>query len=81
MSQIAVRLTEEELRRLDSTVAGGAFRTRAEAVRAALALLEEQVREERIAGSYRAAYAYAPLTADEQSALDAALALSADESP
>lgn len=81
MSQIAVRLTDEELQRLDSAVAQGVFPTRAEAVRAALALLEKQMREERIAGSYSAAYGSAQLTEDETAALDAALALSADEAP
>jgi len=81
MSQIAVRLTDEELRRLDTAVATGAFRTRADAVRAALALLEEKLREQSIADSYRAAYAAAPLSADDAAALDAALAAAADAAP
>jgi Arc/MetJ-type ribon-helix-helix transcriptional regulator len=80
MSQIAVRLTEQELRRLDGAVAEGAFASRAEAVRAGLRLLERDLREGRIAASYRAAYA-TPLTEDEQAVLDAALALAADVAP
>jgi Arc/MetJ-type ribon-helix-helix transcriptional regulator len=78
MSQIAVRLTDEQLRLLDEAVAQGAFGSRAEAVRAAIALLEAELREARIADSYRAAYASAPLTAEEVRVLDAAAALSGD---
>jgi Arc/MetJ-type ribon-helix-helix transcriptional regulator len=78
MSQIAVRLTPEELIRLDAAVGEGAFRSRAEAVRVALRMLEDRLREARVADSYRAAYAATPLTADEQHALDAAAALAAD---
>ena len=75
MSQIAVRSTEEQLRLLDAAVAEGSFRSRAEAVRAALRLLEGELREARVADSYRAAYAATPLTADETRVLDAATAL------
>lgn len=78
MSQIAVRLTEEELRQLDSTVADGAFHSRAEAVRAAIRLLEGTLLETRVADSYRAAYAATALTADETRMLDAAAALAGD---
>ncbi len=78
MSQIAVRLTEEQLRLLDAAVAEGSFRSRAEAVRAALRLLEGELREARVAGSYRAAYAATPLTAGETRVLDAATALAGD---
>lgn len=80
MSQIAVRLTERELGMLDSAVATGGFASRAEAVRAGLRLLERDLREARIAASYRAAYA-TPLTEDERATLDAALALAADTEP
>jgi Arc/MetJ-type ribon-helix-helix transcriptional regulator len=80
MSQIAVRLTEQELRALDGAVAEGAFPSRAEAVRASLRLLERDLRESRIAASYRAAYA-TPLTDDERAVLDSALALAADIVP
>lgn len=79
-SQIAVRLTDRELQVLDSAVAQGAFDSRAEAVRAGVRLLERDLREARIAASYRAAYA-APLTDDESSMLDAALALGATAEP
>lgn len=78
MSQIAVRLTEEDLSLLDSAVADGAFRSRAEAVRAAIRLLEVQLRETRIADSYRDAYTGTPLTSEETRLLDAATALAGD---
>jgi|HubBroStandDraft_4_1064222.scaffolds.fasta_scaffold527444_1 Arc/MetJ-type ribon-helix-helix transcriptional regulator len=78
MSQIAVRLTEEELRLLDSAVAAGAFRSRAEAVRAGIRLLEGTLRETRIADSYCAAYPAMALTVDEARVLDAAAALAGD---
>lgn len=80
MSQIAVRLTERELRMLDSAVAEGAFDSRAEAVRAGIRLLERDLREARIAASYRTAYA-TPLADDERAVLDAAFALGADAAP
>lgn len=79
MSQIAIRLTERELGMLDSAVAAGGFASRAEAVRAGLRLLEHDLREARIAAAYRAAYE-TPLTEDERTVLDAALALVGDAS-
>ncbi len=63
---------------LDSAVADGAFRSRADAVRAGIGLLELQLREARIAASYRAGYAGAPLSNEESRMLDAAAALAAD---
>jgi Arc/MetJ-type ribon-helix-helix transcriptional regulator len=78
MSQIAVRLTEEQLRLLDAAVAQGAFGSRAEAVRVAIGLLEDELREARVADSYRAAYTAAPLTTEETRVLDAAAALAGD---
>jgi Arc/MetJ-type ribon-helix-helix transcriptional regulator len=78
MAQIAVRLSEEALRTLDAAVAEGAFRSRADAVRAGIRLLERELREARIASSYRAAYAEMPLSAEETRVLDAALALAGD---
>jgi Arc/MetJ-type ribon-helix-helix transcriptional regulator len=78
MSQIAVRLTEEQLRLLDAAVAQGAFSSRAEAVRAAIGLLEDELRETRVADSYRAAYTSTALTAEETRVLDAAAALVGD---
>jgi Arc/MetJ-type ribon-helix-helix transcriptional regulator len=77
MSQIAVRLTESELRALDSVVSEGVFHTRAEAVRAGIRLLGQASRESRVAASYRDAYA-APLTEDETQMLDAAVALAGE---
>jgi Arc/MetJ-type ribon-helix-helix transcriptional regulator len=81
MSQIAVRLSEEELRALDSAVADGSFVSRAQAVRAGIRLLERELRERRVAESYRAAYAAAPLTDEETRALDAAAVLAGDAAP
>ncbi len=78
MSQIAVRLSEEELDRLDSAVADGVFPSRADAVRAAIRMLEKELRERRIASSYSAAYERTPLTGGEERALDAAVALAGD---
>jgi Arc/MetJ-type ribon-helix-helix transcriptional regulator len=78
MSQIAVRLSGDELRVLDSAVAEGSFSSRADAVRAGIRLLEQELREARIAGSYHAAYARAPLTDDETRVLDAAAVLASD---
>ncbi len=80
MSQIAVRLNEGELKTLDSAVAEGSFRTRAEAVRAGIRLLASASREARVAASYRDAYAVA-LTKDEIQMLDAAAALVGDALP
>lgn len=78
MSQIAVRLSEDELVRLDSAVAEGVFPSRAEAVRAAIGMLEKELRERRIAASYSAAYERMPLTGEEERALDAAAASASD---
>jgi Arc/MetJ-type ribon-helix-helix transcriptional regulator len=78
MSQIAVRLTDEQLRMLDAAVEQGAFGSRAEAVRAGIRLLEHELLEARIADSYRAAYTPAPLTAEETRVLDAAAALAGE---
>jgi Arc/MetJ-type ribon-helix-helix transcriptional regulator len=78
MSQIAVRLTPDELRELDSMVAAGGFRTRAQAVREGIRLLRHEAREQRIAAAYRKGYAEDPLTADEARMLDAAAVLAAD---
>jgi Arc/MetJ-type ribon-helix-helix transcriptional regulator len=78
MSQIAVRLSEGELRQLDSMVTEGGFGTRAEAVRAGIRMLSRKTREERIAASYARAYAAAPLTEDEAHMLDAAAALTGE---
>ena len=55
----------------------GIFRTRAEAVRAGLAMLSEEERENRISASYASAYKEQPLTEDEREMLDAAAALAA----
>jgi Arc/MetJ-type ribon-helix-helix transcriptional regulator len=78
MSQVAVRLTDDELRELDSTVAAGGFRTRAEAIREGVRLLRKEVREERIAASYRKAYSEKPLSDEEARMLDAAADLAAE---
>lgn len=78
MSQIAVRLSEGELRQLDSVVRTGRFRTRAEAVRAGIDMLVAGAREERISAAYTRAYADAPLTEEETQILDAAADLASE---
>lgn len=78
MSQIAVRLSEDELHELDAVVREAGFRTRAEAVRAGIQMLGRGAREQRIADSYARAYAQVPLTEDETRSLGAAAALAAE---
>lgn len=78
MSQIAVRLSESELRDLDSLVEDGGFATRAEAVRAGIRMLGGAARERRIAASYADAYGRSPLSAQEAEMLDAAADLVAE---
>jgi Arc/MetJ-type ribon-helix-helix transcriptional regulator len=75
MSQIAVRLSEDELHQLDSIVRQSGFRTRAEAVRAGIRRLSSDAREQRIAAAYARAYSQVPLTDDETQMLDSAQAL------
>ncbi len=59
-TQIAVRLPEDELERLDAAVARGTFASRAAAVRAGLGRVLAEEREAQIAESYRRAYAAEP---------------------
>ena len=72
--QIAVRLADDELERLDAAIARGAFSSRAEAVRAGLAAVLRREREVRIAAAYRRAYATGP---DDPSVGEAGLQLGA----
>jgi Arc/MetJ-type ribon-helix-helix transcriptional regulator len=72
-------MTDAELRRLDALVGTGVYRTRAEAVRAGIALLERRMREQRIAEGYSAAYRNAEITADEEAVLEAALEIGRDD--
>ena len=58
--QIAVRLEEDDLRRLDAAVARGAFPSRAAAMRAGLTAVLRDEREVQIGEAYRRAYATAP---------------------
>ena len=74
MSQIAVRLSESDLTGLDAAVAEGSYSSRADAVRAGIKLLERELREARIARSYRVAYTNVPPTDEETRMLDAAAA-------
>lgn len=78
MSQIAVRLSDAELGRLDALVKEGGFATRAEAVRAAIKMLGSAARERRIEAAYAAAYEQTPLTDEEAQMLDAAASLAGD---
>ena len=58
--QIAVRVPREEVAALDEAVAKGLYPTRADAVRAALALLLRQIRDEEIVASHQRAFAEQP---------------------
>jgi Arc/MetJ-type ribon-helix-helix transcriptional regulator len=58
--QIAVRLPDDDLHRLDEVVAAGSYASRAAAVRAALEMLLREEREREIADEYRRAYAKHP---------------------
>lgn len=58
--QIAVRVAEDDLERLDAAVARGAFPSRAAAVRAGLVGLLREEREAQIAEAYRRAEATDP---------------------
>ncbi len=78
MSQIAVRLSEDELLQLDSIVRQSGFRTRAEAVRAGIRRLGADAREQRISAAYAQAYSQVPLTDDETQMLDSAHTLAAE---
>jgi Arc/MetJ-type ribon-helix-helix transcriptional regulator len=78
MSQIAVRLSEDELHQLDSLVRQSGFRTRAEAVRAGIRRLSADAREQRISAAYTQAYTQVPLTDDEKQMLDLAGMLAAE---
>jgi Arc/MetJ-type ribon-helix-helix transcriptional regulator len=55
--QIAVRLPDDDLKRLDAAIARGAFASRAAAVRAGLAELLREDRETQIEDAYRRAAA------------------------
>jgi Arc/MetJ-type ribon-helix-helix transcriptional regulator len=59
-SQIALRLPDRKLAQLDSLVARGSYKNRAEALRAGLDRLLEEERERQIAEEYRRAYAEKP---------------------
>jgi Arc/MetJ-type ribon-helix-helix transcriptional regulator len=62
--QIAVRLAEEDLERLDAAIARGAFPNRAAAVRAGLLAVLREERERQIADAYRRGYATDPPEAE-----------------
>lgn len=83
MAQIAVRLPDTDLRRLDEAVALGRYPTRAAAVRAGVERLLHEEREAEIEAQYRRAYAAQP---QEESGGRTGLALMAaavtrDEAP
>jgi Arc/MetJ-type ribon-helix-helix transcriptional regulator len=56
MVQIAIRLADADLARLDAAVAQGRFPTRAAAVRAGVDLLLRDERDRQIAAQYERAY-------------------------
>ena len=72
--QIAVRLADDELRRLDAAIARGTFASRAEAVRAGLGRVLREEREGLIEEAYRRACVQAP---DDAAVGEVGLALGA----
>jgi len=58
--QVPVRLTEEDVSALDELVAEGTFRTRSDVLRAALAALLHEHREQAIVEAYRRGYGKYP---------------------
>ncbi len=58
--QVPVRLTEEDVSALDELVAEGTFRTRSDVLRAALAALLHEHREQAIDEAYRRGYGKYP---------------------
>jgi len=60
MAQIAIRIADDDLDRLDAAVARGHYPTRAAAVRAGVELLIREEREREIEQQYRRAYADDP---------------------
>lgn len=58
--QIAIRLPDADLDRLDQVIAGGGYASRAAAVRAAIDMLLREERERDIAEEYRRAYSEHP---------------------
>lgn len=58
--QVPVRLTEEDVSALDALIAAGTFKTRSEALRAALAALLHEQREQAIDDAYRRGYGKYP---------------------
>ena len=64
-TQLAVRVTESQLRALDAYAAFRGFTNRADAIRAALAEAIKRADDEAIDRSYREGYAKFPETAEE----------------
>jgi Arc/MetJ-type ribon-helix-helix transcriptional regulator len=58
--QIPVRIPEEDAHALDQAVARGTFESRSDAVRRAIDLLLERLRDDEIAEQYRRAYTEHP---------------------
>ncbi len=65
MTQIAIRLSPEELAEIDRLVAGHRYGSRAAVIRDALAGLRRAERDREIAEQYRRAYEQAPSTDEE----------------
>ena len=59
-NQVPVRLTEEDVAALDELVRAGEFKNRSEVLRAALAGLLRERREQEIEDAYRRGYARYP---------------------
>ena len=65
MPQIAVRLSDDEIRLIDRLVAEQHFASRADVIRGALAKVAKEREDREIAEEYRRAYARVPVTQDE----------------
>ncbi len=59
-TQIAVRIPENQLGRVDELVSAGGFESRAAVIRTALTRLLREIREDEIAEQYRRAYGQHP---------------------
>lgn len=85
MPQIAIRLSDEELKTLDMAVSDGRFASRAAAMRAGLGALLREEKNREIAASYQAAYAKHPpddwLAEANAELLDERLAVADSEDP
>ncbi len=81
MTQLAIRISPEQLAGLDRLVASGRFATRTEAVRGAVADLLDREQRARIGESIARGYRRVPQTEAEEAAARAAAVRSIEEEP